>query len=44
MAKKYNVFGAPKTIINETFSVDGAVSEEVMLDNLLKAIHSADRT
>ncbi len=43
LAQKYNVFGVPKTIINETITVDGAVPEEVLLENVLKAIDSEIR-
>lgn len=38
LALKYSVFGVPKTIINETTSVDGAVPEETFLESVLKAI------
>ena len=37
LAQKYSVFGVPKTIINETLSIDGAVPEETFLENVLKA-------
>ena len=37
LAQKYSVFGVPKTIINETISIDGAVPEETFLENVLKA-------
>ena len=40
LAQKYNVFGVPKTIINETVTVDGAVPEDALLENVLKAIDS----
>lgn len=40
LAQKYNVFGVPKTVINNAFSVEGAVSEEIFLENVLKAIGS----
>ncbi len=38
-AQKYNVFGVPKTIINEKFSIEGAVPEESFLQQVLKAVH-----
>lgn len=37
LAQKYSVFGVPKTIINETISIDGAVPEETFLENVLQA-------
>jgi glutaredoxin-like protein len=40
LAHKYNVSGVPKTIINETISIDGAVPEAVFLENVLKAAGS----
>jgi glutaredoxin len=36
LAQKYSVFGVPKTIINETIFIDGAVPEETFLENVLK--------
>jgi glutaredoxin-like protein len=38
LAQKYHVFGVPKTIINETVFVEGAVPESVFLDHILKAV------
>ena len=38
LAHKYNVFGVPKTVINETAFIDGAVPETVFLDHVLKAV------
>ncbi len=37
LAQKYNVFGVPKTIINESVSIEGAVPEESFLEHVLKA-------
>lgn len=37
LANKYSVFGVPKTIINETISVEGALPEESFLEYVLKA-------
>ncbi len=37
LAQKYQVFGVPKTIINESITVEGAVPEEVLLENVIKA-------
>lgn len=37
LAQKYHVFGVPKTVINETVFIEGAVPEQVFLDHILKA-------
>ena len=37
LAQKYSVFGVPKTIMNETVSLDGGVSEDVFLQSVLEA-------
>jgi len=37
LAQKYHVFGVPRTVMNETVFVDGAVPEAVFLDHVLKA-------
>lgn len=44
LAQKYNVIGVPRTIINESITVEGAVPEEVFLENVLKAAESTDKT
>ncbi len=38
LAQKYHVFGVPKTVINETVFVEGAVPEDVFLEHILKAV------
>jgi len=38
LAQKYNIFGVPKTVINETITIEGAVPEEIFLENVLKAL------
>jgi len=38
LANKYDVFGVPKTVINEFVFIDGAVPEATFLENVLKAI------
>ena len=43
LAQKYVVFGVPKTIINETISVEGTVPEEGFLENVLKAVNPQDQ-
>jgi glutaredoxin-like protein len=38
LAHKFAVSGVPKTVVNETVSFEGAVPEEVFLENILKAV------
>ena len=38
VAQRYNVWGVPKTIINEQVSVDGAVPEARLLAMVLDAV------
>jgi glutaredoxin-like protein len=38
LTQKYNVLGVPKTVINESAIIDGAVPEAVFLENVLKAV------
>jgi glutaredoxin-like protein len=40
IAHKYNIFGVPKTVINENIFLDGAVPEETFLENVLRALSS----
>ena len=42
LSNRYNVYGVPKTIVNETISFEGAVPEEEFLENVLKAIKRTD--
>lgn len=37
LAQQYEVFGVPKTIFNESLSLEGAVPEEMFLEHVLKA-------
>jgi len=37
LSQKYSVFGVPKTVINESIFIDGAVPEETFLEHILKA-------
>ncbi|MCS7207572.1 MAG: thioredoxin family protein [Dehalococcoidia bacterium] len=39
LAERYHVHGVPKTIINETVSLEGAVPEPRFIDALLRAVH-----
>jgi predicted DsbA family dithiol-disulfide isomerase len=38
LVNKYGVMGVPRTIINETDSIDGAVTEEIFLSEIMKAL------
>jgi len=37
LAQKYNVVGVPRTVINDSITVEGAVPEETFLEQVLKA-------
>jgi predicted DsbA family dithiol-disulfide isomerase len=37
LAQKYNIFGVPKTVVNETVQFEGAVPEAIFLEKLLQA-------
>ncbi len=37
LAQRYHVMGVPKTVINETTSLDGAMPEAVLVDAILSA-------
>jgi len=37
LANKFNVYGVPKTVVNETVSFEGAVPEEEFLARVLEA-------
>lgn len=43
LAQKYNVSGVPKTVINETSTIDGAVSEEIFLEQVLKSLNPEEQ-
>ena len=43
VAHKYNVFGVPKTVINENIFIEGAVPEETFLEHVLKALNSQNQ-
>ena len=38
LSVKYNVRGVPKTVINEEYSVEGAVPENILLEKILEAV------
>ena len=41
LANKYNVYGVPRTVINEAFHQEGAVPEPMLLAKLLEAVGQA---
>jgi len=43
LAQKYQVIGVPRTIINESITIEGAVPEETFLEHVLKAAKSEDK-
>lgn len=38
LANRFNIYGVPKTVVNETISFEGAVPEEEFLAHVLKAV------
>ena len=38
LANKYEVFGVPLTVVNETIRVEGAVPEPMLVNELLKVL------
>jgi predicted DsbA family dithiol-disulfide isomerase len=38
LANKYDVYGVPRTVINETIHVEGAVPEPMLVNELMKAL------
>ena len=40
LANKYSVMGVPKTVINETVFIEGAVPESVLLEKILEAVRA----
>jgi len=41
LVNKYGVFGVPRTVINETTSVEGSVPEEKILSEIMKALQKS---
>lgn len=39
LAQRYQIMGVPKTVINENNFVVGALPEEKMLEEIMKATH-----
>ena len=38
LANKYEVYGVPRTVINETIHIEGAVPEPMLANELMKAL------
>ena len=38
LANKYQVYGVPRTVINETIHVEGAVPEPMLVNELMKVL------
>ena len=38
LANKYQVYGVPRTVINEVIHIEGAVPEAMLVDELLKVL------
>ena len=38
LANKYEVYGVPRTVINETLHVEGAVPEPMLVNELMKVL------
>jgi predicted DsbA family dithiol-disulfide isomerase len=44
LAAKYRVYAVPRTVINESTAIEGAVPESFLLDAILKAVQPAPPT
>ncbi len=38
LANKYEVYGVPRTVINETLHIEGAVPESMLVNELIKVL------
>jgi hypothetical protein len=38
LANKYQVYGVPRTVINETIHIEGAVPEPMLINELMKVL------
>ena len=38
LANKYEVYGVPRTVINETIHIEGAVPEPMLVNELMKVL------
>ena len=43
LAQKYSVYAVPRTVINESASIEGSMPEEFFLDSILKNLEPAIR-
>ncbi len=41
LAQRYQIFGVPKTVINDSVEVEGAVPEQAFVQEVLRAIGKA---
>jgi hypothetical protein len=41
LANKYEVYGVPRTVINETFHIEGAAPEPMVVNEVMKAFEAA---
>ena len=39
LANKYQVYGVPRTVINETIHIEGAVAEARLVNELMQALN-----
>jgi predicted DsbA family dithiol-disulfide isomerase len=44
LAHKYDVFGVPKTVINETKFIEGALPEERFMEELIKTLKKIEES
>jgi hypothetical protein len=44
LVQKYGVMGVPRTVVNETTSFEGAVSEAHFLSQVLKAVQAPTKS
>ena len=42
LARRYNVMGVPKTVINDSVLFTGAVSEDVLLERIRQAVEESE--
>lgn len=42
LARKYGVYGVPKTVINEVVELEGAVPEEALLEAVVRAVSTGN--
>jgi predicted DsbA family dithiol-disulfide isomerase len=41
LANKYNVYGVPRTIVNEVIQIEGAVPEPMLVEELMQVLDPA---